>query len=105
MAGRQTSSRIRWVRVLFAVYLVCVVLLVGFSHPTPSAVVVLAVTAGALAWIVHRHARATLYRCPACGNRFALSAWKDFSQPHGGEKKYARCPRCGATGWCEEVAD
>jgi predicted RNA-binding Zn-ribbon protein involved in translation (DUF1610 family) len=66
-------------------------------------VVVLAALAGALAWLVRRHAHSTQYRCPACGHRFAVSAWKDFSQPHGGEKKLARCPFCGKEEWCEEI--
>jgi len=79
------------------------ILAIALSQPSRGVVAALAVVAVALGVLVSWHARTTRYRCPSCGDRFALSPWADFSHPHGGDKKYVCCPRCGKAGWCDEV--
>jgi predicted RNA-binding Zn-ribbon protein involved in translation (DUF1610 family) len=87
----------------FLATMVLAILAIALSQPSRGVVAALVVVAVALGLLVHWHARTTHYRCPSCGNRFALSPWEDFSHPHGGDKKYVRCPGCGEAGWCEEV--
>lgn len=88
----------------FLVTMALAILVIALARPSRTVLIGLVLATVALVLMVRWHARSTAYRCPACGDRFTLTAWSDFVHPHGGEKKYVRCPRCGESGWCEESA-
>jgi len=61
-------------------------------------VVILAVILGIAYW----HSRVTSYKCPNCGEYFALNIFQDLTSPHGRGrepgKKQLICTKCGVSG-------
>lgn len=43
--------------------------------------------------------RAVRFACSACGESFAVPAWRWIVGPHIGASVYLTCPRCGERGW------
>jgi hypothetical protein len=89
----------------FVAYLILAVLLIVVADPSGLTITALLVTALLLVLLVRWHARSTVYQCPTCEHRFRISGWTDFLRPHGGEKKYLRCPGCGKSDWCREAPE
>jgi DNA-directed RNA polymerase subunit RPC12/RpoP len=87
----------------FVAYLILAVLLIVVAAPSALTITLLLAVALILVLLVRWHARSTVYQCPACGHRFRISGWTDFVHPHGGDKKYLRCPGCGKSDWCKEI--
>lgn len=102
------SGRFSWERLSILAFLLTMALaivVIALARPSVDVVAALTLVAVALALMVRWHAKRTAYCCPACQRRFTLSAWQDFLHPHWGYAKYVRCPRCGASGWCEEDSE
>ena len=85
-----------------AVLILSVVLIIVAEPSGPTYIGLLVVTI-VLVLLIRWHAQSTVYLCPSCEHRFRISGWTDFVRPHGGEKKYLRCPGCGESGWCREI--
>jgi len=45
----------------------------------------------------------TRWRCPKCGNVFAITPWTDLTSPHQPDSKRLRCPKCGEVSWAKAV--
>jgi DNA-directed RNA polymerase subunit RPC12/RpoP len=65
--------------------------------------IIIVIAVGILFLLVRWHARNFAYRCPECGQEFEISTFTDFISPHGGGKKYLRCPRCQKRSWANEM--
>ncbi len=68
-----------------------------FVHP----LTLFVVAPAGIYWLVRWHARHTVYVCPHCRNRFAVSLKTDFLSPNMVTSKLLRCPQCGRADWCE----
>jgi hypothetical protein len=53
------------------------------------------------------HAAMAGYRCPRCGEEFAVGFWADLLSPQmlswRGGRKFLRCPRCRQRGWAASL--
>ena len=55
--------------------------------------------------VVGIRARRTHFDCPQCGFRFKLPWARYALAPHRMFKRWAKCPRCGATGFMTPMGD
>jgi predicted RNA-binding Zn-ribbon protein involved in translation (DUF1610 family) len=101
-----TRGRISFESVLmlaFVAYLILAITLLVLSEPSGVTITVLLAVTLVLVLLIRWHAQSTTYQCPSCQHRFRISGWTDFFRPHGGDKKYLRCPGCGNSDWCRET--
>jgi len=45
----------------------------------------------------------TRWRCPKCGNVFAITPVTDLTSPHQPDSKRLRCPKCGEVSWAKAL--
>jgi DNA-directed RNA polymerase subunit RPC12/RpoP len=88
-----------YVGVALVVIVGSAILMALYSWPAGMLIWLLVFVAGTLFLLVRWHARATAYRCSACGEEFTISAFVDFFSPHIPDKKLLKCPKCGKRGW------
>ncbi len=102
-AYREVTWKDRAVTLLLVGVLIAVTAIyprmIGLGRP----VIFVLIVGALLALLVRWHAARFGYRCPECGNEFAISALRDFLSPHTPTSKYLRCPKCGVKDWAQEV--
>ena len=80
---------------VFTAVIVIAGILLASRHPMGFALLACALLLALVRW----HAANFAYRCPACGNEFEISTFKDLISPHTPTTKYLRCPKCTHRSW------
>jgi DNA-directed RNA polymerase subunit RPC12/RpoP len=103
-ADLRTPEPLDWIRNAVYVVAACTAIVgLGYWLGRPFPALFAAVATGILAVLVRWHAASTGYRCPNCGEDFAISAWADFLTPHMLTTKYVKCPACAKRAWMEAL--
>jgi DNA-directed RNA polymerase subunit RPC12/RpoP len=99
---QDNARSLRTIAAFLGIILVILVLIVLLPAP-PLIWVLPAFCLGAVYYLAKRSTETTGYECPSCRHQFEIDLRTNLTSPHIWDKKYLRCPSCGAMVWSQAV--